>query len=151
MHPRVADDQGPLPQDAVAAGAAGPSRVDPEAYARAVLAVVELIPAGRVLTYGDIAELLERGGPRQVGRVLSRGAGPLPWWRVLRAGGHPPRGLALRARLHYDREGTPLSVPSGPPGTIDPEDYRVDLPRARWWPSAADQVRVAGLLGTTAQ
>lgn len=108
-------------------------------YCDAVLAVTELIPAGRVLTYGDIAELLDCGGPRQVGRALSRSTRDVPWWRVLRAGGLPPRGLALCARARYDAEGTPLSVPRGSTG---PGDYRVDLRSARWWPTTEDQALV---------
>ncbi|MEC5197976.1 alkylated DNA nucleotide flippase Atl1 [Arthrobacter sp. PL16] len=117
-------------------------RIASEAYARAVLDVTELIPEGRVLTYGDIAELLTCGGPRQVGRALSRASRDVPWWRVLRAGGHPARGLALHARPHYDDECTPLSVR---PGTTDPEDFRVDLASARWWPSDADHAVLAAL------
>ncbi|WP_434993627.1 MGMT family protein [Arthrobacter sp. Ld5] len=123
-----ADQPGPGP--AVVPGA------DPDDYCDAVLTVAALIPAGKVLTYGDIAELLDRGGPRQVGRALSRSLPGVPWWRVLRAGGHPPRGLALRARAHYDAEGTPLSVP---PGSTRPGEYRVDLRSARWWPTAEEQ------------
>ncbi|OUM39861.1 MGMT family protein [Arthrobacter sedimenti] len=157
MHPR-AGDQGPFLHGTVVVGrASAPSvapeagralrpantpRIDPTAYAEAVLAVAELIPEGRVLTYGDIAELLECGGPRQVGRALSRSTRDVPWWRVLRAGGHPPRGLALPARFRYDEEGTPLSVPSG---SADPGDYRVDLPSARWWPAPVEQGRIADL------
>ncbi|WP_082045985.1 MGMT family protein [Arthrobacter sp. L77] len=123
----------PAPAVGSGTGAPGP---DPDDYRDAVLAVAGLIPAGTVLTYGDIAELLDRGGPRQVGRALSRSTGDVPWWRVLRAGGHPPRGLALRARAHYDTEGTPLSVPQG---STDPGAYRVDLRSARWWPTADEQ------------
>ncbi len=40
-------------------------------YADRVLQVVEAIPPGRVMSYGDIAECLAAGGPRQVGRVLA--------------------------------------------------------------------------------
>ena len=40
-------------------------------YVEAVLAVVELIPAGSAVAYGDVAELLGSGGPRQVGSVMS--------------------------------------------------------------------------------
>lgn len=32
-------------------------------YAERVLDVTELIPAGRVMTYGDVAEYLEEGDP----------------------------------------------------------------------------------------
>lgn len=137
---------GPVPDDAVSpARGVAPTPgagVDAGAYADAVLRVAELIPAGRVLTYGDIAELLACGGPRQVGRALSRSTRPVPWWRVLRAGGHPPQGLALRARQHYDAEGTWLSMPSAP---ADAGDYRVDLRRARWWPTDEEQSHVAGI------
>ena len=115
---------------------------DPQAFSDAVLALVDLIPASRVLTYGDVAELLDSGGPRQVGRVLSQSAGTVPWWRVLRSGGHPPQGLADRARLHYDDEGTALSVRTG---TTDPSVYRVDLHRARWVPSEAEHALIEGV------
>jgi alkylated DNA nucleotide flippase Atl1 len=46
-----------------------------------VLAVVEAIPPGRVMAYGDIAEYVGEGGPRQVGRVMSLSGGAVPWWR----------------------------------------------------------------------
>lgn len=104
--------------------------------------VTEAIPAGRVLTYGDIAELLGCGGPRQVGRALSHSTRDAPWWRVLRAGGEPAGGLALRARFHYDDEGTALTVPADPTG---PHEYRVDMVRARWWPTEAEHARMADL------
>ena len=51
-------------------------------FAARVLDVVEAIPPGQVMSYGDIAELLGRGGPRQVGRVMSTSGGGVPWWRV---------------------------------------------------------------------
>ncbi|HEX5512473.1 MAG TPA: MGMT family protein, partial [Actinomycetales bacterium] len=37
-------------------------------FSEAVLDVVARIPPGRVLSYGDVAELLGHGGPRLVGR-----------------------------------------------------------------------------------
>ncbi|TKV29662.1 cysteine methyltransferase [Arthrobacter sp. NamB2] len=144
MHPRGGPGPEVVPQGTLDPGQ-GLQRVDPAAYADAVLAVAELIPAGHVLTYGDVAELLQCGGPRQVGRALSRSTRRVPWWRVLRAGGHPPRGLELQARSHYDEEGTALSVPSGPSGPAGDGEYRVDLTRAHWWPSDAEQSFVAEL------
>ncbi|MBG6223764.1 alkylated DNA nucleotide flippase Atl1 [Arthrobacter sp. CAN_A2] len=134
---RAHPDPGAAP--AVDPGTDVAPHTDPDDYGDAVLAVAGLIPAGRVLTYGDIAELLDRGGPRQVGRALSRSTRDVPWWRVLRAGGHPPRGLALRARAHYDVEGTPLSASRG---STDPGEYRVDLCSARWWPTDEEQVLI---------
>ena len=40
-------------------------------FASDVLDTVEAIPPGYVMSYGDIAEYLGRGRPRQVGRVLA--------------------------------------------------------------------------------
>jgi len=91
-------------------------------YAAEVLDVVEAIPRGRVLTYGDIAELVGRGGPRQVGQVMSHWGGAVPWWRVLRADGSPPQGHEQEALRQYRKERTPLR----------PDGRRVDLRRARW-------------------
>lgn len=91
-------------------------------YAAAVLDVVDLVPAGKVVTYGDVAEYLGRGGPRQVGAVMSRFGGAVAWWRVLRADGSPPQGLEREAIAHYRRERTPLR----------PGGAKVDLRAARW-------------------
>jgi alkylated DNA nucleotide flippase Atl1 len=90
-----------------------------------VLEIVEQIPPGAVLTYGDVAELVGGRGARFVGNVMSRYGSDVPWWRVVRAGGWPPRGLEHRAREHYRAEGTPMVR-----GTLD--GLRVDLDRARW-------------------
>ena len=49
--------------------------------------MVEAIPPGRVMSYGDIAEYLGEGGPRQVGRVMALWGGGVPWWRVIHADG----------------------------------------------------------------
>jgi alkylated DNA nucleotide flippase Atl1 len=101
---------------------------EPGDFTEHVLRVVETIPAGRVMTYGDVAAVFGRYGARAVGMVMARSGPGVPWWRVVRAGGHPPSGLADRARRHYEAEGTPL-VP-----TATEEGYRIDLPRARWLP-----------------
>ena len=91
-----------------------------------MLQVVAAIPPGRVMTYGDVAWTFGRAGARAVGMVMRYHGSSVPWWRVVRAGGHPPSGLAAEARAHYDAEGTPL-LPT------DTEDgYRVDLARAAW-------------------
>ncbi|WP_281289770.1 MGMT family protein [Streptomyces piniterrae] len=98
-------------------------------YAERVLAVAELIPAGRVLTYGDVAEWLEEGGPRQVGRVMALYGGAVPWWRVVRADGVLLPGSELRALAHYRDEGTPLR---GASRTAESHIPRLDMRRARW-------------------
>ena len=97
----------------------------PSEFADDVLDVVEAIPPGMVMTYGDIAELLGRGGARGVGNVMSRYGSDVPWWRVIRAGGYFPLCHEGEALAHYREEGTPLVG-----GPVD--GRRVDLSRARW-------------------
>lgn len=98
-------------------------------YAERVLEVVELIPPGRVMTYGDIAEWLGDGGPRQVGRVLALYGGAVPWWRVVRADGTLLPGHEQRALPRYRTEGTPLrEAPRAAEGHMP----RLDMKRARW-------------------
>ena len=94
-------------------------------FAEAVLGVVDQIPPGRVLAYGDIAELLGQGGPRQVGSVMSRYGSSVTWWRVIRASGEAPQGLQDEALAHWREEGTALVR-----GVI--AGRRVDMRLARW-------------------
>lgn len=98
-------------------------------YAERVLDVAERIPPGRVMTYGDVAEWLAEGGPRQVGRVMSLYGGAVPWWRVVRADGVLLPGHELDALGRYRAEGTPLKQAGRAA-----EDHlpRVDMRRARW-------------------
>jgi alkylated DNA nucleotide flippase Atl1 len=93
-------------------------------YSARVLDVVDAIPAGQVMSYGDVAEYLGEGGPRQVGRVMARYGGGAPWWRVIHADGTPAPGHDSRALEHYLAEGTPLRSARPP--------VRVDMRRARW-------------------
>lgn len=98
-------------------------------YSSRVLDVVDTIPPGQVMSYGDIAEYLGDGGPRQVGRVLALHGGGVGWWRVTRTDGTPPPGHHVAALQCYLAEGTPLrSAPHIPPGG----PVRVDMRRARW-------------------
>lgn len=89
-------------------------------YVERVLAVVESIPPGRVMSYGDIAEYLGEGGPRQVGRVMALWGGAVPWWRVTHRDGTPVPGLARECLRRWREEGTPL------------RGERVDMRLARW-------------------
>jgi alkylated DNA nucleotide flippase Atl1 len=100
----------------------------PGEYTDRVLDVVAGIPAGRVMTYGDVAAVFGARGARAVGMVMRYHGSGLPWWRVLRAGGHPPTELADEARIRYEEEGTPLLDAATDAG------YRVDLETARWFP-----------------
>ena len=56
-------------------------------FAEEVLSLVERIPPGRVMSYGAIAEYVGQGGPRQVGTVMARYGGGVPWHRVVTASG----------------------------------------------------------------
>ncbi|MEU0689479.1 MGMT family protein [Streptomyces uncialis] len=98
-------------------------------YAERVLDVAELIPAGRVMTYGDVAEWLEEGGPRQVGRVLALYGGAVPWWRVVRSDGTLLPGHELQALERYRAEGTPLRTASR---AAEGHLPRLDMRQARW-------------------
>jgi alkylated DNA nucleotide flippase Atl1 len=98
-------------------------------YAERVLDVAEMIPAGRVMTYGDVAEWLDEGGPRQVGRVMSLYGGGVPWWRVVRADGLLLPGHELEALGRYRAEGTPLKEAGR---AADGHLPRLDMRRARW-------------------
>ncbi len=87
--------------------------------------MVDSIPPGQVMSYGDIAEYLGAGpGPRQVGRVLAVYGGAVAWWRVIHSDGTPAPGHDSRALEHYLAEGTPLRSARPP--------VRVDMRRARW-------------------
>lgn len=103
-----------------------------------MLAVVDSIPPGRVMAYGDIAAVLGTRAARAVGTVMARYGSGTAWWRVVRSGGAPPIGHEDRARVEYGREGTPLvETPGG---------YRVDVRTARWTGPPAD-ARTSGPVG----
>jgi alkylated DNA nucleotide flippase Atl1 len=103
------------------------SRTDetPE-FVRLVLGVVAGIPDAKVMTYGDIAEFLERGTARQVGAVMAGYGSEVPWWRVVNASGQLPEHLRGEAAANYLSEGTPYDL----------ERERVRLNVCRWDGSA---------------
>lgn len=94
----------------------------PTPYDEAVLDLVAMIPAGTVLAYGDVARLLGRGGPRQVGAVMSKFGAGVPWHRVIRADGCAPLGHESEARRRWAQEGTPMTG----------DGLRVRMNAARW-------------------
>ncbi|MEW1809351.1 MGMT family protein [Pseudarthrobacter phenanthrenivorans] len=111
-------------------------------YVQAVLAIVRLVPPGSAVAYGDVAELLGSGGPRQVGWVMSRHGGSVPWWRVLKASGHAPEGHEAEALLRYLDEGTPLAGSYSSFLKTGEGRWRVDLAAARWAPTDSDFDRI---------
>lgn len=91
-----------------------------------VILVVKMIPAGRAMTYGDIARATGTGA-RAVGRILHTGDHDIPWWRVVDADGHPYPAVIDTVRAKFLAESTPLLDNTS--GAI-----RVDLTRASWTP-----------------
>src|SRR5690349_9280211 len=89
-------------------------------YALAVLDVVARIPRGKVMSYGDVAEYLGDGGPRQVGAVMSKHGHEVPWHRVVLATGAPAPGHEREALQRLRRDKTPM------------RGDRVDMKSARW-------------------
>lgn len=66
-------------------------------YQERVFRIVRSIPRGRVMTYGQIAEILGEGyTPRTVGFVMHASNDKTPWHRVVNAqGGCSTRGIVL--------------------------------------------------------
>lgn len=106
-----------------------------------VLRAVEQVPAGRVVSYGDLGALVGIG-PRHVGRVMSQWGSNVPWWRVTNRSGDLPAELLARARPHWDEEG--IEVRRGGRGCRF-LDRRADLERL-----ADDYARATADLDSTA-
>lgn len=85
-----------------------------------ILACVESIPPGKVMTYGDVAEYTGTRAVRMVGRVLSLDGGTVPWHRVLRADGTLAEHLYTEQRQRLLSEGVRFV------------GDRVDLAAHRW-------------------
>jgi len=100
-----------------------------EEYVEAVLALVERIPPGRVMSYGAIADhLADRSGrasARLVGSIMARYGGAVPWHRVVTASGRLPPGNETEARARLLAEGAPL------------RGAGVDMGAAAWQPDPA--------------
>lgn len=88
-----------------------------------VYRIVEKIPYGRVVSYGQIAWML--GSPRaarQVGWAMRRCPDGLPWQRVVKADGEITGGAFAELRkARLEAEGVPF-LPDG----------RVDMAKCRW-------------------
>lgn len=85
-----------------------------------VLACIESIPPGRVMTYGDVAEYVGLRSARQVGRILAYDNGTVPWHRVLRADGSLAEHLYTEQRQRLLSEGVRFA------------GDRVELAEFRW-------------------
>jgi alkylated DNA nucleotide flippase Atl1 len=100
--------------------------VTPQEYVEEVLALVERIPASRVMSYGAVADALAevsgRNSARQVGTIMARHGGAVPWHRVVTSAGRLPPGHEQEARQRLLADGVPL------------KGDRVDMTRAQWLP-----------------
>ena len=101
--------------------------VTPEEYVEEVLALVERIPPGRVMSYGAIADYLAdrsgRSSARLVGTIMSHHGGAVPWHRVVASNGRLVPGHEAEALARHVGEVTPMR-----------EDGRVAMRRASWSP-----------------
>ena len=101
-------------------------------YFERVYAVVATVPAGRVVTYGQVARALGVArGARAVGYALRAlpDTESVPWWRVVNANGciSPRGGLGIAEEMQrelLEAEG----VAFGLDGRIRLKDYRFELP-----------------------
>jgi alkylated DNA nucleotide flippase Atl1 len=75
-----------------------------------VLGVINAIPTGKVMTYGEVAwEAGSPGAARAVGGVMARCDDDVPWWRVVASNGRLVPG---HERVHAERlraEGVPVT------------------------------------------
>ncbi|GAB2636337.1 hypothetical protein GCM10027270_26460 [Nocardioides ginkgobilobae] len=86
-----------------------------EEYVEAVLRVVDAVQSGHVTTYGAVAAVVGRGGPRQVGTVMRLHGDRVAWWRVVRADGRPADCHGGTAVELLRAEGAPVR----PDGRVD--------------------------------
>lgn len=96
-------------------------------FTEEVIAIVDSIPKGRLMTYGQIAALA--GSPRAariVGGIAHFGDPAIPWHRVVNkignlANGYP--GGKPGQRLALESEGIHIG-----------DDYRAPIAELIWWP-----------------
>jgi methylated-DNA-protein-cysteine methyltransferase related protein len=93
--------------------------VDEETVER-VRAVVADIPAGRVLSYGDVAARAGLTSARLVGRIMAEDSSDLPWHRVLRSNGTVSPHIAREQLARLRADGVPAV------------DGRVSMRTYRW-------------------
>jgi methylated-DNA-protein-cysteine methyltransferase-like protein len=120
--------------------AAGPSKtatdVNDRNYRERVFEIVRSIPEARVMTYGQIANILGEGyTPRTVGFVMHSADGEsIPWQRVINSQGACSTGRII---LPADKQQRLLEAE----GIEFDSRGRCDLDRYRWSPHTEDELR----------
>lgn len=101
-----------------------------------VLRCVELVPPGRVASYGTVAAICGIG-PRQVGSIMRHYSDGLAWWRITSHAGDFAGDLLERALPHWREEGIAVK-PNGLGCRYT--DYAVDVDELtlRWRAAVAD-------------
>jgi methylated-DNA-protein-cysteine methyltransferase-like protein len=116
------------------------SKIEPEravqesaSYRQRVYEIVERIPTGRVMTYGQIAEILGEGyTPRTVGFVMhAANEEKTPWQRVINSQGACSTGRVI---LPPDKQQRMLEAE----GIVFDARGRCDLKRYRWTPEEVE-------------
>ncbi len=102
-------------------------------YRERVYEIVRQIPSGRVMTYGQIAEILGEGyTPRTVGFVMHAAVDGVPWQRVINSQGACSTGnLTLpenKQQMILESEGIAFDAKG-----------RCSLSRYRWSPDKKDE------------
>ena len=78
----------------------------PGGFEASVIAVLERLAPGDVITYGEVAaEAGFPGAARAVGNLLRHTGRPVPWWRVVTAEGRMVPGAEAEQRRRLGAEG----------------------------------------------
>ena len=125
-----------------AQGEAGAGDVNSRGYRERVFQVVRRIPPGRVMTYGQLAEILGEGyTARTVGFVMHSADESVPWQRVINSQGACSTG---RVVVPSDLQQRMLVSE----GVVFNEKGRCDLARYRWTP---EEYEAGGEVGDAEQ
>lgn len=112
-----------------------PAVANDPGYNERVFELVRRIPAGQVMTYGQIAEILGEGyTARTVGYAMNKAGESVPWHRVINAQGACSTGRVVlptnKQQRLLEAEGVEFNARE-----------RCDLGRYRWTP---EEARVGG-------
>ena len=127
----------------------------PAAFRERVLAVVERLAPGEVVSYGDVAaQAGYPGAARGVGAVLAGTERPVPWWRVVYADGRLAPGKEADQGRRLQAEGVGVRAgrvgAPGAPGRARtapeaPAPYAGPVPRRPGSPVAPSETQAPGL------